>query len=170
MTAIKFETRRDNLADRVTCTRPRILIVDDEPDILELLDIGLSGAGFEVHGASTATEFLSKYAQIEPDLCVVDVTLPDVSGFALVEKLRQGGDIGIVVLTGRGSDTDHVRGRDLGADDYITKPFRIRDVAARLHAVLQHRALQAQDAADRAIGFAGADAPVSAALRRAKST
>jgi two-component system torCAD operon response regulator TorR len=124
--------------------KPCVLIVDDERDILELLHIGLSSEGFDIHGVTNVADFMARYGELKPDLCMVDVTLPDGNGFSLVKQLRQTDDIGIVILTGRGSETDHVLGLELGADDYITKPFRIREVAARLNAVLRRSARQPQ--------------------------
>lgn len=131
-------------------SKPCILIVDDERDILELLDIGLSSEGFDVRGTTTASDFLSKYNDLKPDLCIIDVSLPDGNGFGLVKQLRQGSDVGIVMLTGRGSETDHVLGLELGADDYITKPFRIREVAARLNAVLRRTVGKPRESVDTA--------------------
>lgn len=138
----------ERLEDTVISVKPCILIVDDERDILELLDIGLSSEGFDVNGATTVADFLSKYGTLKPDLCIIDVSLPDGNGFGLVKQLRQESDVGIVMLTGRGSETDHVLGLELGADDYIMKPFRIREVAARLNAVLRRTARTPPDTPD----------------------
>lgn len=114
---------------------PTVLAVDDEPEILALISTALSGEGFEVVTAGTVAEFWRRYAECDAQICIVDITLPDGNGFNLVKELRRRSDCGILVLSGRESETDHVVGLEIGADDYVTKPFRLRELAARVSAV-----------------------------------
>ncbi len=114
---------------------PCILAVDDEPEILALISTALSAEGFEVVTAGTVAEFWRRYSECNAEICIVDITLPDGNGFNLVKELRRRSDCGILVLSGRESETDHVVGLEIGADDYVTKPFRLRELAARVSAV-----------------------------------
>lgn len=112
-----------------------VLAVDDEPEILELLRVSLEIEGYEVLTTSTAAAFRARAAEQDISVFLIDLTLPDGSGFALVKELRPTQKGGIIILTGRSSETDHVVGLEIGADDYVTKPFRIRELAARVNAV-----------------------------------
>lgn len=115
--------------------KPLVLAVDDEPEILELLRVSLEIEGYEVITTSTAAAFRARAAERDISVFLIDLTLPDGSGFALVKELRPTQKGGIIILTGRSSETDHVVGLEIGADDYVTKPFRIRELAARVNAV-----------------------------------
>ena len=117
--------------------KPLVLAVDDEPDILELLRNSLEPEGYQVLTTTTASEFRTLHAQNDVAIFLVDVTLPDGNGFALVKELRLTSNRGIILLTGRASETDHVVGLEIGADDYVTKPFRLRELAARVNAVVR---------------------------------
>lgn len=116
---------------------PRILAVDDEAEILNLLEAGLSAEGFAVATAGSIAEFWARESDFEADMYIVDLTLPDGNGFSVIRELRRRGDKGIIVLTGRGDETDQVLGLELGADNYVTKPFRLRELSARVNAVLR---------------------------------
>lgn len=115
--------------------KPKVLAVDDEEAILSLLDAALSDEGYDVLTAATAAEFRRLQAENRIDVFLIDVGLTDGNGFALVKELRHSSNAGIILLTGRTSETDHVVGLEIGADDYVTKPFRIRELAARVNAV-----------------------------------
>lgn len=115
--------------------KPKVLAVDDEDAILALLDASLSDEGYDVLTASTAEEFRRLTAANQIDVFVIDVGLTDGNGFSLVKELRHASKAGIILLTGRSSETDQVVGLEIGADDYVTKPFRIRELAARVNAV-----------------------------------
>lgn len=116
----------------------RLLVVDDEPAILDVLATSLRFLGYEVREAVTGREALAAVREQAPHLMLLDVMLPDVDGFEVVRRLRQGGsEVPVVFLTARESGQDVVGGLDLGADDYITKPFRLAEVAARVRAVLR---------------------------------
>ncbi len=126
--------------------KPKVLAVDDEEAILSLLDASLSDEGYEVLTARTVEEFRKLNAQNKIDVFLIDVGLTDGNGFSLVKELRQSSKAGIIVLTGRASETDQVVGLEIGADDYVTKPFRIRELAARINAV--HRRTSARQELD----------------------
>ncbi|WP_330174625.1 response regulator transcription factor [Streptomyces sp. NBC_01498] len=116
----------------------RLLVVDDEPAILDVLATSLRFLGYEVTEAATGRAALAAVREHAPHLVLLDVMLPDLDGFEVVRRLRQGGsEVPVVFLTARESGADVVDGLDLGADDYITKPFRLAEVAARVRAVLR---------------------------------
>ncbi len=115
--------------------KPLILAIDDEPGILELLRMSLETEGYVVLTTSTIAEFRALQAQNDVAVFLVDLTLPDGNGFALIKELRLSTNRGIIILTGRASETDHVVGLEIGADDYVTKPFRVRELTARVNAV-----------------------------------
>ncbi|GLW97475.1 response regulator transcription factor [Microtetraspora sp. NBRC 16547] len=116
----------------------RLLIVEDEPNILELLAASLRFAGFEVTTASSGGEAVAAAQRHRPDLIVLDVMLPDMDGFDIVRRLRSGGaHTPVVFLTARDATEDKIRGLTLGGDDYVTKPFSLEEVIARIRAVLR---------------------------------
>src|SRR6476646_5226877 len=116
----------------------RLLVVEDEPNILELLSASLRYAGFDVVTAAAGTEAVQAAQRHRPDLIVLDVMLPDMDGFDVVRRLRGGGArIPVVFLTARDSTEDKIRGLTLGGDDYVTKPFSLEEVIARIRAVLR---------------------------------
>jgi two-component system KDP operon response regulator KdpE len=121
----------------------KILVVDDEPPIRKLLRMGLASQGYEVieaHNGKVAIEALSE----EPDLVILDLGLPDIDGLELLERIRQREQsIPIVVLSSRGDEAGKVAALDLGADDYVTKPFGMEELFARMRAALRHQ-LQVQ--------------------------
>jgi two-component system, OmpR family, response regulator len=119
---------------------PSVLVVDDQQEILELLVSALSAEGYRVVTTSSVREFWGAHAGMSADLFIVDLTLPDGNGFAIIRELRRQTDRGIIILSGRGDETDHVLGLELGADDYVTKPFRMRELTARVNAVLRRSA------------------------------
>jgi len=114
-----------------------ILLVEDETSITEPLAEALGREGFDTKVAATAAEALEVAARIQPDLVLLDVMLPDGSGFDVCRELRQRSQVPIIMLTARGEEADRVVGLELGADDYIVKPFSAREVAARIRAVLR---------------------------------
>lgn len=132
--------------------KPRLLIVDDDPDILKLLDAALSDEGYDITTTASATEFREAARSGQFELFLIDVTLRDGNGFSLVKELRQSSDCGIILLTGRSSETDQVVGLEIGADDYVTKPFRIRELAARVNAVHRRTARLGASPAGTALG------------------
>ncbi|WP_369799966.1 response regulator transcription factor [Modestobacter sp. Leaf380] len=116
----------------------RLLVVDDEPNIRELLSASLRYAGFEVATAADGQQALAVAAQFRPDLVVLDVMMPGLDGFGVVRRLRQNGThTPVLFLTARDAAEDKVSGLTLGGDDYVTKPFSLDEVLARIRAVLR---------------------------------
>src|SRR3954464_7948065 len=118
-------------------TRPRILVVEDEQAISEPLVDALAREGFDAHVAPTVAEAERAFDEREPDLVLLDVMLPDGDGRDLCRELRRRSDVPIVMLTARGEEVDRVVGLELGADDYVVKPFSARELAARIRAILR---------------------------------
>ena len=121
-------------------------MVEDEPTILELLSGSLRFAGFDVVTAATGTEALRAAARVRPDLILLDVMMPDGNGFDVLRQIRCGGPhVPVTFLTARGTLHDRVAGLTLGGDDYVTKPFSLDEVLARMRAVLRRSPDQAED-------------------------
>ncbi|MDR2373667.1 MAG: response regulator transcription factor [Bifidobacteriaceae bacterium] len=128
----------------------RLLVVDDEPNIRDLLSISLKFAGFEVDTAATGGDAVAAVLERRPDLLVLDVMLPDLDGFAVTRRLREHGEnIPVLFLTARDQIDDKLHGLTVGGDDYVTKPFSLEEVIARIKAIL--RRTRSQEAADDAI-------------------
>ena len=119
--------------------QPRILAVEDEPQLLRTLRLTLSRYGFDVQEAATGSDALAALFRWHPDVILLDLGLPDVDGLDLVRQIRSAGSpIRIVVLTARGGERDKVLALDLGADDYLTKPFSMDELLARIRVALRH--------------------------------
>src|SRR3990170_1891291 len=116
---------------------PLVLVVDDEPKIREVLSRYLVADGFEVAEAADGDEALAMVARLRPEVVILDVRLPGRDGFAILAELRRISDAYVIMLTARAEEIDKVLGLSLGADDYVTKPFSPREVAARARAVLR---------------------------------
>ena len=130
--------------------RGSLLVVEDEPDIRELLATSLRFAGFAVTTVATGAEAIRYAGQLEPDLIVLDVMLPDRNGFDIVRQLRSmGGTVPVLFLTARDNPVDKVTGLTVGADDYVTKPFSLEEVIARINAVLRRTKLVTQQSANQ---------------------
>ena len=116
----------------------RLVVVDDEPNIRELLSTSLRFAGFEVHAAADGNGALQLVRDVEPDLVVLDVMLPDMDGFTVTRRMRATGrHTPVVFLTAKDDTQDKVQGLTVGGDDYVTKPFSLEEVVARIRAVLR---------------------------------
>lgn len=135
-------------------TKPRILIVEDEPGIADTLQYALRTDGFEPAWVATGEEALAQMRSQSPALVVLDVGLPDINGFELIKKLREIADVPVVFLTARSDEIDRVVGLELGADDYVPKPFSPRELVARVRTILRRAAKTAS-----APPAAGAGAP-----------
>jgi two-component system response regulator RegX3 len=117
--------------------RRTILLVEDEESITEPLTAALAREGFDAHPARSAAEALELAPRLRPDLVLLDVGLPDASGFDVLRELRKDSRVPVVMLTARAEEADRIVGLELGADDYVVKPFSAREVAARIRAVLR---------------------------------
>ncbi len=117
--------------------RYRILVVDDEERMVRFIRLNLEHDGFEVLEAFNGRQALDKFRDGLPDLVLLDVMMPDIDGFEVLRMLREISDVPVIMLTARGDEEDRVRGLDLGADDYVTKPFSPRELVSRVRAVLR---------------------------------
>jgi two-component system, OmpR family, KDP operon response regulator KdpE len=118
----------------------RVLIVDDDPDLLNVCTVGLIALGHHVQTAETGREGLAEAAIGRPDVIVLDLGLPDLDGMEVCKRVRTWSDVPIVVLSADGSEDRKVEALEGGADDYITKPFGMRELSARLNVALRHHA------------------------------
>ena len=115
----------------------KILVVDDERNIVDLARMYLRNEGFEIETAGNGREALEKARALQPSLVILDIMLPEMDGLEVCRVLRRESDIPVVMLTARGDDVDRIVGLELGADDYIPKPFNPRELVARVKAVLR---------------------------------
>jgi DNA-binding response OmpR family regulator len=122
----------------------RILIVDDEPRYLRLLEANLRTEGYEVATAQDGVQALDVFSAQPIDLVLLDVMMPRLDGFGVCQRLREFSNVPIVILTARGEEQDRVRGLDLGADDYLVKPFSATELLARVRAVLRRANVPAE--------------------------
>lgn len=118
-------------------TQPLVLVADDEPRITKLVSIVLSEEGFRVVTANSGEEALKKAEEIRPDIVLLDIVMPDFDGIEVMRQLRERRPVAVILLTAKGSAADKSKGLDLGADDYIAKPFHPDELAARVRAVLR---------------------------------
>ncbi len=116
-----------------------VLVVEDEPGFVEALTSGLSREGFRVEVATDGFEALARFDALQPDLVLLDVMLPGVSGIDVCRQLRKRSQVPIIMVTAKGAEIDTVVGLEVGADDYVTKPYRMRELIARMRAVLRRR-------------------------------
>jgi len=117
--------------------KPVVLVVDDEPQILRVMRASLPIRGYEVLTASTAEEALDQLSKQVPDLVILDLAMPEMSGLEVCRRVREFSSVPIIVLSAKGSESDKVAALDLGADDYVTKPFGMDELLARVRAVLR---------------------------------
>jgi two-component system, OmpR family, response regulator RegX3 len=120
---------------------PTVLVVEDEPSFVEALTIGLRREGFRVEVALDGFEALDRFAIVKPDLVLLDVMLPRLSGIDVCRQLRKHSTVPIIMVTAKGSEIDTVVGLEVGADDYVTKPYRLRELVARMRAVMRRSTL-----------------------------
>ena len=117
----------------------RILVVDDDPEIASFVKRGLAYEGYTVDTAVDGSEALTKAREKEPDLVILDIMMPGIDGLEVAKRLRQGGDVPIIMLTAKGTVVDKVTGLESGADDYLVKPFALDELLARVKALLRRR-------------------------------
>ncbi|HEX3720440.1 MAG TPA: response regulator [Verrucomicrobiae bacterium] len=137
--------------------KERILVVDDEPDMLELIEVNLAAAGYEVFTSANGKDGLQKARQTPPELIVLDLMLPELDGLEVCKSLRRDAStaaIPILMLTARVAEIDRVLGLELGADDYVTKPFSTRELVLRVKNLLRRKANK-ENGSDDHIHFGG---------------
>jgi two-component system response regulator RegX3 len=123
----------------MTVPDPTVLLVEDEDSFVDALRVGLTREGFRVHVARDGAEALDVFDAIEPDVVLLDVMLPKVSGIDVCRELRRKSSVPIIMVTAKGSEIDTVVALEVGADDYVTKPYRTRELVARMRAVMRRR-------------------------------
>lgn len=132
---MEYNNRNNN--PRQKKRMPKILVVDDEAHIIELVRLYLEREGYEVDEASNGTDAVSKQHAGNPDLILLDLMLPDIDGYEVCRRIRTQSNTPILMLTARKEDIDKIVGLELGADDYLTKPFNPRELVARVRAILR---------------------------------
>jgi two-component system response regulator RegX3 len=125
----------------------RVMVVEDEPSFVEALSIGLEREGFDVEVAVDGAEALDRFDEISPDLVLLDVMLPKVSGVDVCRQLRKKSQVPIIMVTAKSAEIDTVVGLEVGADDYVAKPYRLRELIARMRAVLRRSGNESTTAA-----------------------
>jgi len=115
----------------------RVLVVDDEQLIIDVVELGLRYEGFDVHAVTSGRAALDLLNSLAPQVIILDANLPDIDGFEVCRRVRLNSDVLIIMLTVRDTTADKVRGLELGADDYLTKPFRFPELLARIRAMLR---------------------------------
>jgi two-component system, OmpR family, KDP operon response regulator KdpE len=151
----------------------RILIVDDEPQIRKFLRISLTAQGYDVVEAPRGEDGISKCATAQPNLVILDLGLPDLDGSQVIDRIREWSDVPIIVLSVRTKDVEKVRALDSGANDYVTKPFSIEELLARIRAALRAKLQGVASAAEFVVGELVVDVPrhkVSVAGQEVKLT
>jgi two-component system KDP operon response regulator KdpE len=118
-------------------TQPLVLVADDEPRITKLVAIALAEEGFRVVTANGGEQALQKAEEVRPDIVLLDIVMPDLDGIEVMRQLRERRPVPVILLTAKGSTADKAKGLDLGADDYIAKPFHPDELAARVRAVIR---------------------------------
>ncbi len=136
-----------------------VLVVEDEASFAEALTIGLGREGFAVSVASDGADALRRFDELDPDLVLLDVMLPTMSGIDVCRAIRMKSKVPIIMVTAKGSEVDTVVGLEVGADDYVTKPYRLRELVARMRAVLR-RFEEANAAMPVAAGAGGPAEPI----------
>jgi len=138
-----------------TATDQRVLVVEDEKNIREMIQFKLKDKGFDVTTAASGAEALLKAEEFKPHALILDVMLPDVDGFEVCRQLRaEGQDVGVLFLTARDTTDDKIRGLTLGGDDYMTKPFSLEELVARLRALLRRTGVSENKVNDEMVRFA----------------
>ena len=137
---------------------PRILIIEDEPDFVEALDVALSREGHDVLAAYDGRKGLELFRSSRPDLVLLDLMLPRMPGLDVLRRVRSESVVPVIVLSAKDSEADVVAALELGADDYVTKPFSLRELTARIHAAIRRIAPNGEDDGVLAAGGAVLDA------------
>jgi two-component system KDP operon response regulator KdpE len=139
-TNIDKASRQESLPAHPNPGKARVLVIDDEPEIRRAVRIGLAGAEFSVEWAPTGEQGMDLLTRWHPDVVILDLSLPDMDGMEVCRRLRSWSSVPIIVLSVRGSDQDKIGALELGADDYLTKPFSMGELLARIRVALRHAA------------------------------
>lgn len=131
---------------------PTVFIVEDEDAFIEALDIGLQREGFRVEVARDGAEALLNFESVKPDIILLDVMLPKVSGTDVCREIRKKSQVPIIMVSAKGSEIDTVVGLEVGADDYIVKPYRLRELVARIRAALRRSSLTESEIDEVGVG------------------
>ncbi len=129
-----------------------VLVVEDEPEIAELLEDYLRGSGYRTERARDGKEALTLFRAARPDLILLDIALPELDGTEVLKRVRQESTVPVIMLTAKAEEIDKIVGLELGADDYVTKPFRPREVMARIKAALRRAHMGEPDSAPLRVG------------------
>jgi len=127
-----------------------IAIVEDDPDVAKIIEQVLADFGFRTAWCRSASDLLRRLRSLAPDLCIIDLGLPDMDGIEVMQRVRSQSSCGIMILTGRAHVSDRVMGLELGADDYVLKPFEPRELVARVRSILRRRETGADSAGQNA--------------------
>src|SRR3989449_9821605 len=125
---------------------PKVLVVDDEKHIVELARLYLTREGYEVEGVGDGAQAVARFTQVKPDLVILDIMLPGIDGLTICKEIRKLSQVPIIMLTARDEVTDKVVGLEVGADDYLTKPFHPQELVARAKALLRRARTEAGQA------------------------
>jgi two-component system response regulator RegX3 len=145
-------------ADVDVPTQTRVLLAEDDESFIDALVIGLAREGFDVTVATDGTEALRLFAEVDPDLVLLDLMLPRLSGIDVCRSIRAYSTVPIIMVTAKGTEIDTVVGLEVGADDYVTKPYRLRELVARMRAVLRRTPGEGDATGEEASGGDGAEA------------
>ena len=129
-----------NMEKAVLMMAKKVLIVEDDSNIAELLNLYLEKEGFEPLVAKDGGKGVEQFRAFQPDLVLLDIMLPVMDGWSVLKKIRESSKVPVIMLTAKGETSDKVSGLEMGADDYIVKPFEMKEVLARIHAVLRRTA------------------------------
>jgi two-component system KDP operon response regulator KdpE len=122
----------------------KVLVIDDDPSLLRALKVGLRASGYDVSTASNGEQGIAQAAVVAPDVIILDLGLPDVDGIEVCRRVRQWNDVPIIVLSATEAEERKVAALDIGADDYVTKPFGMAELEARIRAAIRHRRIEQQ--------------------------
>lgn len=121
----------------------KVLVIDDDPSLLQLITYNLEEEGFTVIEAATGKDGIRHFYQSKPDIVILDIMMPELDGYGVCERIREVAETPVIMLTARGQEEDVIKGLELGADDYITKPFRVGELIARIRANLRRVHMEA---------------------------
>ena len=150
-------SKGDSKAGVEVPTQTKVLLAEDDESFIDALVIGLAREGFDVSVATDGTEALRLFAEVEPDLVLLDLMLPRLSGIDVCRSIRAHSTVPIIMVTAKGTEIDTVVGLEVGADDYVTKPYRLRELVARMRAVLRRTPSEDEPGADTAADAQGGD-------------